>query len=306
MIQKVKAAIIGPGRIGTDLMIKVLRHAKHLELGAMVGNDPASDGLARARRIGIATTSRGIEGLLELDVFDEIDIVFDASSADAHRHHDEVLRRYGVQLIDLTSAAIGPCVIPAINLDAENATNLNMLTCSAQATIPIVAAVSQVARVHYAEILMSISGRSAGPDTRAHGEKLAETTRKALEKLGGARRGNTVIVRHAAQPPLMMRDTVLVLSERVHPLRVERSIAAMVQRMQAYAPGSRLKPRVQFDLVHPDDALSVPTLGRVHGLKTTVHLEVEGPHPDPLGGKADEVHLHPPLDGVVTRTVLEG
>jgi acetaldehyde dehydrogenase len=276
MTSKVKAAIIGSGNIGTDLMIKVLRHAKHLEMGAMVGIDPASDGLARAARIGIATTSEGIEGLLELDVFDKIDVVFDATSAGAHRHHDAVLQRHGVQVIDLTPAAVGPYVIPAINLEAENASNMNMVTCGGQATIPIVAAVSQVAKVHYAEIVASIASKSAGPGTRANIDEFTETTRSAIETLGGAQRGKAIIVLNPAEPPLMMRDTVFVLSEQVHPLRVERSIAAMVERVQSYVSGYRLKQRVQFDVIPPDDPLIVPQLGPVHGLKTSVFLEVEG------------------------------
>ena len=148
MNDRVKAAIIGPGNIGTDLLIKVMRHARHLEMGAMVGVDPLSDGLARAKRLGVATTSEGIEGLLKLDVFADIDVVFDATSAGAHRHHDQVLQRHGIQVIDLTPAASGPYVIPAINLETENASNMNMVTCGGQATIPIVAAVSRVAKVH--------------------------------------------------------------------------------------------------------------------------------------------------------------
>ncbi|HUG21895.1 acetaldehyde dehydrogenase (acetylating) [Piscinibacter sp.] len=276
MSEKVKVAIIGPGNIGTDLMIKVLRHAKHLEMGAMVGVDASSDGLARAGRMGIATTSDGIEGLLKLDVFDKIDIVFDATSAGAHRRHDELLRRHGVQVIDLTPAAIGPYVIPAINLEAENAGNMNMVTCGGQATIPIVAAVSQVAKVHYAEIVASISSKSAGPGTRANIDEFTETTRSAIEKLGGAERGKAIIILNPADPPLMMRDTVFVLSEQVPPLRVQRSIAEMVERVQSYVSGYRLKQRVQFDLIPPDDPLVVPGLGRVHGLKTSVYLEVEG------------------------------
>jgi acetaldehyde dehydrogenase len=276
MSEKVKAAIIGSGNIGTDLMIKVLRNAKHLEMGAMVGIDAASDGLARARRMGIATSSQGIDGLPGLDVFDKIDVVFDATSAGAHRRHHEVLQRHGIQVIDLTPAALGPYVIPAINLEAENASNMNMVTCGGQATIPIVAAVSQVTRVHYAEIVASIASKSAGPGTRANIDEFTETTRDAIEKVGGARRGKAIIILNPAEPPLMMRDTVFVLSERVHPPRVESSIAAMVERVQSYVPGYRLKQRVQFDLIHPDDPVHVPQLGPVHGLKTTVFLEVEG------------------------------
>jgi len=276
MTQRVKAAIIGPGNIGTDLMVKVMRHAKHLEMGAMVGVDPASDGLARAARLGVATTAAGIDGLLQLDVFPEIDVVFDATSAGAHRRHHEVLQACGVQVIDLTPAAIGPYVIPAINLEAENATNMNMVTCGGQATIPIVAAVSAVAKVHYAEIVASIASKSAGPGTRANIDEFTETTRAAIEKLGGAQRGKAIIVLNPAEPPLVMRDTVLVLSECVDQQRIKRSIAEMVARVQAYVPGYRLKQRVQFDLVKEEDAVNVPGVGRRHGLKTSVFLEVEG------------------------------
>jgi acetaldehyde dehydrogenase len=273
---KLKVAIIGPGNIGTDLMIKVMRNGKRLEMGAMVGVDPKSDGLARAERFGIATTAEGIEGLVKLGVFRDIDIVFDATSAAAHRHHDEVLRLHGVQVIDLTPAAIGPYVIPAINLDAENAGNMNMVTCGGQATIPMVAAVSRVAKVHYAEIVASISSRSAGPGTRANIDEFTETTRAAIEKLGGAERGKAIIVLNPAEPPLIMRDTVFVLSEPADQAAVEASIARMVASVQAYVPGYRLKQRVQFDPIPADRPLNIPGLGMRHGLKTSVYLEVEG------------------------------
>jgi acetaldehyde dehydrogenase len=274
--EKVKAAIIGPGNIGTDLMIKLLRHAKLLEMGAMVGVDPASDGLARAARMGIPTTADGVEGLLKMDVFSQIDVVFDATSAGAHRHHDQVLRSHGVQLIDLTPAAIGPYVIPAINLEDEDAPNMNMVTCGGQATIPIVAAVSRVAKVHYAEIVASISSRSAGPGTRANIDEFTETTRAAIEKLGGAERGKAIIVLNPAEPPLIMRDTVFVLSAAADQAEIEKSIERMVAKVQAYVPGYRLKQRVQFETIPADRPLNVPKLGLRHGLKTSVFLEVEG------------------------------
>ncbi len=244
-IHKVKAAIIGSGNIGTDLMIKVMRQARHFEMGAMVGVDPQSDGLARAKRLDVATTAEGIEGLLKLDVFPEIDVVFDATSAGAHRHHDKVLQRHGIQVIDLTPAAVGPYVIPAINLEAENSSNMNMVTCGGQATIPIVAAVSRVAKVHYAEIVASISSKSAGPGTRANIDEFTETTRTAIEKLGGAERGKAVIVLNPAEPPLIMRDTVFVLSELAEQAAIEASISEMVAqraglcaRLPAQAAGS--------------------------------------------------------------------
>ncbi|NIE82310.1 MULTISPECIES: acetaldehyde dehydrogenase (acetylating) [unclassified Burkholderia] len=276
MNRKAKVAIIGPGNIGTDLMIKVMRNARHLEMGAMVGVDPNSDGLARAARLGVATTAAGIDGLLGLDIFGEIDIVFDATSAGAHRRHDELLRQHGVQVIDLTPAAIGPYVIPAINLEAENATNMNMVTCGGQATIPIVAAVSRVAQVHYAEIVASIASKSAGPGTRANIDEFTETTRSAIEKLGGATRGKAIIVLNPAEPPLIMRDTVFVLSEPADQDAVRESIAAMVASVQAYVPGYRLKQQVQFELIDASAPLNIPGVGPMHGLKTSVFLEVEG------------------------------
>ena len=276
MLHKVKAAIIGSGNIGTDLMIKVMRHAQSLEMGAMVGIDPQSDGLARAARLGIATTAGGIDGLLALDIFPEIDVVFDATSAGAHARHNELLQAHGVQVIDLTPAAIGPYVIPAINLEAENAANMNMVTCGGQATIPIVAAVSRVAKVHYGEIVASIASKSAGPGTRANIDEFTETTRAAIEKLGGAQRGKAIIVLNPAEPPLIMRDTVFVLSELADTAEVERSIREMVAQVQAYVPGYRLKQQLQFDIVPPEAPLNIPGLGPRHGLKTSVFLEVEG------------------------------
>lgn len=274
---KVKVAIIGSGNIGTDLMIKVLRNAQHLEMGAMVGIDPASDGLARAQRMGVAATSDGIDGLVAMPDFADIRIVFDATSAGAHARHNEVLQKHGVQVIDLTPAAIGPYVIPSINLDEKlDATNINMVTCGGQATIPIVKAVSRVAKVHYAEIVASISSRSAGPGTRANIDEFTETTRSAIEKLGGAERGKAVIILNPAEPPLIMRDTVFVLSELADQAQVEESIEKMVAAVQAYVPGYRLKQQVQFDVIDPARPLNVPGIGLRHGLKTSIYLEVEG------------------------------
>jgi acetaldehyde dehydrogenase len=276
MTDKVKVAIIGSGNIGTDLMIKVMRNSQHLEMSAMVGVDPQSDGLARARRLGVETTAEGLDGLMKLDLFKDIDIVFDATSAGAHKRHNDVLQQHGVQVIDLTPAAIGPYVIPAINLEAENATNMNMVTCGGQATIPMVAAVSRVAKVHYAEIVASIASKSAGSGTRANIDEFTETTRSAIETLGGATRGKAIIVLNPAEPPLIMRDTVFVLSDLADREAVEESIARMVASVQAYVPGYRLKQKVQFDVISPEQPLNVPGIGPKHGLKTSMFLEVEG------------------------------
>ncbi len=173
---KVKAAIIGSGNIGTDLMIKIMRHSDILEMGAFVGIDPASDGLRRAERLGVPTTHEGIDGLVGMPVWPEIGIVFDATSAGAHRHHSDVVTGAGKVMVDLTPAAIGPYVVPVVNGDDHLAApNVNMVTCGGQATIPIVAAVSSVARVYYAEIVASISSKSAGPGTRANIDEFTET-----------------------------------------------------------------------------------------------------------------------------------
>ena len=274
--RKLKVAIIGSGNIGTDLMIKVMRTAKHLEMGAMVGVDPESDGLARAKRLGLATTAEGIDGLVKLPVFKEIDIAFDATSAAAHKKHDHVLRQHGVQVIDLTPAAIGPYVIPPINLEEVDSPNINMVSCGGQATIPIVAAVSRVAKVYYGEIVASIASKSAGPGTRANIDEFTETTRLGIEKLGGAERGKAVIVLNPAEPPLVMRDTVFVLCEAADKAKIEQSIEDMVKVVQGYVPGYRLKQKVQFDDIPESAPLNVPKIGPRHGLKVSVFLEVEG------------------------------
>ncbi|MFK7608452.1 MULTISPECIES: acetaldehyde dehydrogenase (acetylating) [unclassified Pseudomonas] len=279
MNKKLKVAIIGSGNIGTDLMIKILRNGKHLEMAVMVGIDPASDGLARAERMGVAITHEGVEGLTRMDVFKDIDFVFDATSAGAHIKNDAFLRsvKPGIRLIDLTPAAIGPYCVPVVNLEQNlNQLNVNMVTCGGQATIPMVAAVSRVAKVHYAEIVASIASKSAGPGTRANIDEFTETTSKAIEVIGGATKGKAIIVMNPAEPPLMMRDTVFVLSEAADLGLVEASIVEMAAAVQAYVPGYRLKQSVQFDLITHDNPVKIPGLGTFTGLKTSVFLEVEG------------------------------
>ncbi len=280
---RLQAAIIGSGNIGTDLMIKILRHGRNIEIAAMVGIDPASDGLARAARLGVATTSGGVEGLTRLPVFEHIDIVFDATSASAHVRNDAFLRalKPGIRLIDLTPAAIGPYCIPVVNGQADagllDAPNVNMVTCGGQATIPMVAAVSRVAAVHYAEIVASISSKSAGPGTRANIDEFTETTSKAIEVVGGAAKGKAIIVLNPAEPPLMMRDTVYTLSAFADQDRIAESVARMAADVQAYVPGYRLKQQVQFDRIEEQHAIRIPGIGaRMFGLKTSIFLEVEG------------------------------
>ncbi|MDR6427989.1 MULTISPECIES: acetaldehyde dehydrogenase (acetylating) [Variovorax] len=276
MTRKFKAAIIGSGNIGTDLMIKILRHGQHIEMGAMVGIDPASDGLARAARLGVATTHEGVEGLTRMPGFAEIDFVFDATSAGAHVKNDAYLRTLSprIRMVDLTPAAIGPYCIPVVNGNAYlDALNVNMVTCGGQATIPMVAAVSRVAKVHYGEIVASISSKSAGPGTRANIDEFTETTSKAIEVVGGATKGKAIIVLNPAEPPLIMRDTVYTLSDVADEAAIADSVAAMAAEVQSYVPGYRLKQAVQFDRV---ENLNVPGVGRVSGLKTSIFLEVEG------------------------------
>jgi acetaldehyde dehydrogenase len=272
----VKVAIIGSGNIATDLMIKILRTSTALEMAAMAGIDPASDGLALAQRMGVPTTSAGVDGLVQMSGFDEISIVFDATSAGSHARHDALLRKYGKQIIDLTPAAIGPYVVPAVNFhEMSDAPNLNMVTCGGQATVPIVAAVSCVARTPYAEIVSSIASRSAGPGTRANIDEFTRTTARGLERVGGATRGKAIIVLNPAEPPLIMRNTIFCLVEPVEPSLIVRSIERMAADVRAYVPGYALKQAVQFEeLSRPVriDGVGVFT----KGLKVSVFLEIEG------------------------------
>ena len=279
MTRKLKAAIVGSGNIGTDLMIKIQRHGRHIELAAMVGIDAASDGLARAARLGVATTHEGVEGLTRLPEFADIDIVFDATSAGAHVKNDALLRslKPHIRLVDLTPAAIGPFCIPVVNgHDHLDAPNVNMVTCGGQATIPMVAAVSRVAKVHYGEIVASISSKSAGPGTRANIDEFTETTSKAIEVVGGAAKGKAIIVLNPAEPPLVMRDTVYTLSELADEDRIAASVERMAVDVQAYVPGYRLKQKVQFEKIPADKPLHIAGLGKFSGLKTSIFLEVEG------------------------------
>ncbi|MEX3860361.1 acetaldehyde dehydrogenase (acetylating), partial [Paraburkholderia sp. BR10923] len=212
-------------------------------------------------------------------VFNDIDFVFDATSAGAHVKNDALLRKLkpSIRVIDLTPAAIGPYCVPVVNLDAHiGAPNVNMVTCGGQATIPMVAAVSRVAKVHYAEIVASISSKSAGPGTRANIDEFTETTSKAIEAVGGAAKGKAIIVLNPAEPPVMMRDTVYTLSEMADLDKVEASIEQMAAAVQAYVPGYRLKQKVQFDEIPANAPLNIPGLGRFSGLKTSVFIEVEG------------------------------
>jgi acetaldehyde dehydrogenase len=274
---KQKVAIIGSGNIGTDLMIKIMRTSDILEMGALVGIDPDSDGLKRAAQLGVAVTHDGINGLVALPVWPEIGIVFDATSASAHKKHSEVCIAASKTVIDLTPAAVGPYVIPVVNGDAHLAAdNVNMVTCGGQATIPIVAAVSQVGRVHYAEIVASIASRSAGPGTRANIDEFTQTTARGIESVGGADKGKAIIVLNPAEPPMIMRDTVFTLSSGASEQQIAESVLAMVQKVQAYVPGYRLKQELQFERFGSNNPVVIPGVGSFEGIKTSVFLEVEG------------------------------
>ncbi|GAA3204251.1 acetaldehyde dehydrogenase (acetylating) [Nonomuraea roseoviolacea] len=279
--RKAGAVVIGSGNIGTDLMFKIERLSKRLSMAAMVGIDPDSDGLARARRRGVATTSDGIDGLAALPEFHDAAVMFDATSAGAHERHAAFARRYGKLMIDLTPAAIGPYAVPVVNLDEMHfSDNVNMVTCGGQATIPVVAAVRRVAPVAYAEIVASIASRSAGPGTRANIDEFTETTSRAIESVGGAQVGKAVIILNPADPPIIMRDTVYCLVEDPagrDPLdqeTVARTVEDMVAAVQEYVPGYRLKQTPQFDRL---EGVHVPALGRAFtGTRVSVFLEVSG------------------------------
>jgi acetaldehyde/propanal dehydrogenase len=246
----INAAIIGSGNIGTDLLIKARESSRIAPLW-MVGIDPKSDGLARAKKLGCKTTSDGIAGLLPHVLADGIKIVFDATSAHAHRKNALPLMEQGVLVIDLTPAAIGPYCVPPVNLQQAveaRAVNLNMVSCGGQATIPMVAAVSRVQPVEYGEIVATVSSKSVGPGTRQNIDEFTRTTASGVEKVGGAKRGKAIIIINPAEPPLIMRDTIHCLTE-TEPDReaITRSIQEMVREVQRYVPGYSLKNGPVFD-----------------------------------------------------------
>jgi acetaldehyde dehydrogenase len=275
----VPVAVVGSGNIGTDLMMKVMRLSPTLRMGAMVGIDPNSDGLARAARLNVAATAEGIDGLVQLPEFADIKVIFDATSAKAHLRNAEIARAHGKLVVDLTPAAHGPFVVPSVNLDPHlGADDVNMVTCGGQATIPIVAAVARVAPVVYGEIVASISSRSAGPGTRANIDEFVETTAAAIREVGGAEVGKAIIVLNPAEPPIIMRDTVFCLVEgddtSIDRDKIVASIQQMVATVAEYVPGYELKQEVQFD---PLDNTPVPALERrLTGVKVSVFLQVRG------------------------------
>ncbi len=242
-MKKIKCALIGPGNIGTDLLAK-LQRSPVLEPVWMVGIDPNSDGLKRAREMGIKTTAEGVDGLLPHVEADGVQIAFDATSAYVHAENSRKLNELGVLMIDLTPAAIGPFCVPPVNLRehvGRREMNVNMVTCGGQATIPMVAAVSRVQAVNYAEIVATVSSRSVGPGTRKNIDEFTRTTAGAVEKVGGAKKGKAIIVINPADPPLIMRDTIHCLTaEKPRAAQIEESVHAMIREVQKYVPGYKL------------------------------------------------------------------
>lgn len=277
-MNKVKVAIIGPGNIGTDLMIKIIRSSNHLEMCAMVGIDSNSEGLARAQRLGFLTTYKGLADLEMHPLWDEIKIIFDATSAKAHNYNWSIIEKYSdKKVIDLTPAAIGPYIVPPVNFESfRDEQNINMVTCGGQATIPIIAAINKVSKVEYGEIVASISSKSAGPGTRANIDEFTETTASAIETVGGASKGKAIIILNPADPPMVMRDTVFTLSQSGDEELIRNSVHEMVEKVQKYVPGYTLHQEVQFETIPKDNPVFIEGLGHKHGLKTSVLLKVKG------------------------------
>ena len=271
-------AILGSGNIGTDLMMKLLAMPGPLDLRLLVGIEADSEGLALARQRGVASCHAGIDGARALPEWQQVRIVFDATSAAAHAQHHAACQADGKQLVDLTPAAIGPYCVPVVNMAEHlDEDNVNMVSCGGQATIPMVHAVRRVAqRVPYAEIVASVASKSAGPGTRANIDEFTETTARGIEVVGGAERGKAIIVLNPAEPPMIMRDTVYTLSIGAELDELEASVAEMVGEVQQYVPGYRLKQKVQFERFGSNDPLRIPGMGTYEGVKSTIFLEVEG------------------------------
>ena len=262
MKRKIRAAIIGPGNIGTDLLMKAKR-SDLIEPIWMIGVDPESPGLARARDMGLRTSAEGVDGILSNMREDGVQLCFDATSAYVHAENSRKVNEQGAVMIDLTPAAIGPFCVPPVNLDnvvAEGAMNVNMVTCGGQATIPLVAAVSAVQDLEYAEIVATIGSKSAGPGTRQNIDEFTRTTASAIERVGGAPRGKAIIIINPAEPPLIMRDTIhCITKDAPQSEAIVESVLSMIKTVQRYVPGYNLKNGPVID-----------------GRRVSIYMEVEG------------------------------
>jgi acetaldehyde dehydrogenase len=246
MSARVKVGIIGTGNIGTDLLLKLLRR-QQLDVAVFAGVDPKSEGIARAKQLGVPTSTNGIDAVLS---HDDIRVVFDATSAYAHREHAPLLEAAGKRTVDMTPAAIGPLVVPVVNLEEHlDAPNVNLITCGGQATIPMVRALHDAAPLRYAEMVSTIASASAGPGTRQNIDEFTATTARALERVGGASVGKAIIILNPADPPILMTNTVMAVPDdpEVDREAVRRSVERMVEAVQQYVPGYRLKAPVVFD-----------------------------------------------------------
>ncbi len=259
-------------------MIKILTASNLLEMRMLIGIEADSEGLAKARENGVTTCHEGIDGARTLPEWTNVRIVFDATSAYAHAHHDAVCREDGKQVVDLTPAAVGPYCVPVVNMTEHlSEDNVNLVSCGGQATIPMVHAVQRVAQsLPYAEIVASVASKSAGPGTRANIDEFTETTARGLEVVAGAERGKAIIVLNPAEPPMIMRDTVYTLSIGAATDDIESSVEDMAREVRRYVPGYRLKQRVQFERFGSNDPLKIPGMGEYEGIKSTIFLEVEG------------------------------
>jgi len=254
--EKIKVAIIGPGNIGTDLLYKIVNRSKYMEVGLMIGIYETSEGLKRARNFGVEVSSEGINAILNKG----IEIAFDATLAHAHFMHAPILKKSGIIAVDLTPAAVGPYVCPVVNLTEHlSKTNINLITCGGQATIPIVAAVASAAKVKYAEIVATIASKSAGPGTRQNIDEFTQTTARGIESVGGAEKAKAIIILNPAEPPIIMRNTIYTLVEEERKDAIVESVEHMIKRVQEYVPGYRLRLGPLFD----DN-------------KVTIMIEVEG------------------------------
>lgn len=271
-------AIVGAGDVGTDLMVKIQHDDGPLRVAALVDTDPDVEGLLRGRSMGVPTTDAGIQGLLRMPHFGDIKLVFDATTAGVHGAHRAALKASGIRMVNLTPAAAGAYCVPAVNLrECLDTQNISLVSCGGQAAIPIVAAVSCVGGVAYAEAVISISSKSVGPGIRGSIDEFIESTTAAMSSVGGARQSKVVLVINPADPPVMMRTTVYCLVDGdADCVAIEESITSMVARVNGYMPGYRLKQEVLFESFSTGTPLGASEAGRFRGTRVTAMLEVAG------------------------------